>query len=77
MQLVMFSVQSASVKRVCKSHNIIHIRTRNKLNMHTLHMLLCAYVSLCLPNKCCAKLGDFLTQCIDQLEVTTDENGVE
>lgn len=71
-RLVCLSVQSANVERVCKSHKVIHSKIRNRLHVHTVHMLLYCFVNLRLIRRCNDELGDFLLQCLAECEVRDD-----
>lgn len=72
---MVFSVQYAIVKRVCKEHKIIHRGAMDSLKTDAVQMLRYVYMNFRFPNRCSAELGGFLKQWIEELEVPTDENG--
>ena len=67
------SPQSCTVERVCKAHNLIHCKARNRLLLPVVKMLLYCYVNLRMLNKCEADLGEFLVDALDEEDIDEEE----
>ena len=68
LRLSVLSVQSADVERMCKAHNVIHTKTRNRLKHARVKKLLYCYINLRLIEKSDAEPEFFL------LSVDDDDN---
>ena len=68
LRLSVLYVQSADVERMCKAHNVIHTKTRNRLQHARVKKLLYCYINLRLIEKSSAEPEYFL------LSVADDDN---
>jgi hypothetical protein len=65
-RLAVLSVQSANVERVCKAHGVVHSKTRNRLKLKNVQMLLFCYVNLRLLKKDKTSIVEFLESAIQE-----------
>ena len=60
LRLSIVSVQSADVERMCKAHNIIHTKSRNRLQHERVKKLLYCYINLRITKDERSEADDFL-----------------
>ena len=75
LRLSIVSVQSADVERMCKAHNIIHTKSRNRLQHERVKKLLYCYINLRITKDERSEADDFLLsiQDDDDDDDTVDE----
>jgi hypothetical protein len=72
--LSILAVQSTNQERVCKAHDVIHTKTRNRLVNKLVQMLLFCYINFLLSRKDNSIVAKFLVSAInDEL----DEGGLD